>query len=153
VVRFSSSLFFANVSYLEDKILDIESRMPELRHIHIVGNGINELDASGEEVLSTLIGRLRETGCDVSFSGLNDHVLDVMHRTHLFEKIGEDHIFGNVAAALMSCFDKTHHQTKEEKCPLVDVHGIGLSVAHETIQKMKEMDMKTAMWSKRTNGK
>lgn len=153
VVRFSSSLFFANVSYLEDQILDLENRMPDLKHVHIVGNGINELDASGEEVLSTLIGRLRKAGYDVSFSGLNDHVLDVMHRTHLFEKIGENHIFGNVTQALLSFFDKTHTQTEEDRCPLVDVIGIGLPVAPEIIAKMKAMDKKATEWSSGSSSK
>ncbi|MCK4606397.1 MAG: hypothetical protein KAU35_03770 [candidate division Zixibacteria bacterium] len=46
--------------------------MPELRHVLIVGNGINELDSSGEEMLSLLVARLREAGCKVSISGLND---------------------------------------------------------------------------------
>ncbi|MFC2150443.1 SulP family inorganic anion transporter [Calditrichota bacterium] len=116
VVRYSSSLFFANVSYLEDEILELVDSMPELKHVHIVSNGINELDASGEETLSMLVDRLRENSYDVSFSGLNESVLDVMHRTHLFEKIGEDHIYGNVALALFTIYEKTHRNSKEEKC-------------------------------------
>ena len=66
-----------------------------------MGNGINELDASGEETLSVLVGRLRESGYEVSLSGLNDDVLDVLRRTRLYERIGEDHLFRSVTQAPM----------------------------------------------------
>ena len=66
VVRYNGSLFFANTNYLEDKILDQVSSTPELKHVIIVGNGINELDASGEDILSQLIDRLRENNLDIS---------------------------------------------------------------------------------------
>jgi MFS superfamily sulfate permease-like transporter len=118
VVRFNNSLIFANVAYLEEKIIELQAEMPELKHIHIVGNAINELDASGEETLSKIVTRLRETGHDVSFSGLNDKVLLTMRSTHLLEKIGEDHIYGNVAQAVAVLYDKTHQGTKESVCPL-----------------------------------
>ncbi len=142
VVRYNDSLFFANVSYLEEKILDLVQKMPELRHVHIVGNGINELDASGEETLSMLISRLREAGYDVSFSGLNDVVLDCLTRTHLYDKIGEDHIFGNVALALWSFWEHAHKRSTEERCPLVDVCFKGVAVDPELSKKMREADEK-----------
>ena len=133
VVRFNDSLFFANVSYLEDKVLDLVATMPELRHVHLVGNGINELDASGEEMLSLLVTRLRDAGFDFSMSGLNEAVIDVLKRTHLYEKIGEDHIYGNVALAVKTIYNKTHRDSKEKKCPLIEVYLKGLPVATERI--------------------
>ncbi len=142
VVRYSNSLFFANVSYLEDKVLDLLDTMPELRHVHIVGNGINELDASGEETLSMLVRRLREGGYDVSFSGLNEEVLDVLHRTHLYEKIGDDHIFGNVALALWNFYEKAHRNTDERECPLAEVYFKGYEIDPEQMKKMQIADAK-----------
>ena len=120
VIRFNNSLFFANVNYLEEKVLEPIAHMPHLRHIHVVGNGINEIDASGEEVLSQLIGRVREAGYDFSMSGLNDTVLDTMKRTHLYEKIGEDHIYGSVRLAVQGLYKRTHENPKEARCPLLE---------------------------------
>ncbi len=131
VVRFNDSLFFANVNYLEEKILQLVSSMPKLKHIHLVGNAINELDASGEEMLAMLVTRLREAGYDVSVSGLNESVLDVMKRTHLYEKLGEDHIFGNVQIAVRRLYDRTHQDTDEVKCPLLEVCMKGLPIEDE----------------------
>jgi len=129
VIRFNGSLFFSNVNYLEEKILEEVSTRPELRYILIVGNSINELDASGEEMLSLLIGRLRESGHDVFISGLNDSVLDVMRRTHLYEKIGEDHLFRNVDKALAKIHGPAHRNSHEKECPLLTVCFKGLTVS------------------------
>ena len=129
VIRFNSSLFFTNINYLEEKILEEVSVRPELRYILIVGNSINELDSSGEEMLSLLIGRLRESGHDVCISGLNDSVLDVMRRTHLYEKIGEDHLFRNVAKAIEKIHEPAHRNSQEKECPLLTICFKGLTVS------------------------
>ena len=121
VIRYNGSLFFANVNYLEEQILERVANMPELKHIIMVGNGINELDASGEDMLSQLVGRLRDAGYDISITGLNDAVLDVLRRTHLYEKIGDDHLFRNVDRAITALHKKTHLGSKETACPLVEV--------------------------------
>lgn len=135
VIRFSRSLFFSNVSYLEEKILNVVSSMPQLKHILIVGNAINELDASGEEMLSLIITRLREAGYDISFSGFNDSILDVMKRTHLYEKIGEDHFFRNVAFAIEKLYEPTHQGSDEKNCPLIKVSFRGLAVSADVKQR------------------
>lgn len=129
VIRFSGSLFFASAKYLEERILEQVADMPELKHVLIVGNGINELDASGEEMLSSVVSRLREAGYDVSISGLNDSVLDVMMRTHLYEKIGEDHLFRSVAMAMEKIHEPAHSNSQENECPLIEVCFKGLSVS------------------------
>jgi MFS superfamily sulfate permease-like transporter len=121
VIRFSDSLFFANAAYLEEEVLSRIAGMPDLRHVLIVGDGINEIDASGEEMLSKMVRGLREAGIDFSMSGLNDHVLDVMRRTGLYDRIGEDHLFPDATLAIEGIFDDAHafaddHHT--ENCPL-----------------------------------
>lgn len=129
VIRYNGSLFFANVNYLEEQTWEVVASMPELKHILIVGNGINELDASGEEMLSMLVDRLREAGYDISFSGLNDAVLDTMRRTFLHDKIGEDHLYRNATRAIDSIFEKMHEKSEEETCPLKYVTYVALPVS------------------------
>jgi MFS superfamily sulfate permease-like transporter len=119
VLRFNGSLFFANVNYLEQIVLDTIASMPELRHVLIVGNGMNELDASGEVLLSQLVTRLRERDLDISFSGLNDGVLDVMKRTHLHEKIGPDRFFYSVAHAVQEIHEAVCLESSRHLCPLL----------------------------------
>ncbi len=124
VVRYHGSIFFTNVNYLEEKILKIIDEMPDLKHILVVGNGINEMDASGEDMVSLLVERVRENGLDISFSGLNDHVLEVLKRTHLYEKIGDDHIYRNATRAIDSIIKETHRGSDEKQCPLMEVVDI-----------------------------
>ena len=121
LVRFDGSLFFANASYLEDKINERLEEKKGLRHIIIAANGISDMDASGEETLSLLVDRVRSAGVDVSFSGLNDSVMAVLKRTHLLEKIGMDHIYPTMERAVCQVHEHSHHGSEEDECPLSTV--------------------------------
>ena len=99
-IRFDGSLYFANVSSFEDSVLEAVSRKPNARFLLVVGDAINELDASGEEVLRHLVERMRDIGVTVVFSGLKKQILDVMHATGLFEVIGETNIFATENLAI-----------------------------------------------------
>jgi len=87
----------------------------------IVSNGINDIDASGEEVLSLLIDRIRSAGIDISLTGVNESVMKVLRRTHFPEKIGEDHIYSTMEKAIGAIYKKTHMDGREEPCPLMTV--------------------------------
>ena len=121
VIRFDGPLFFANSSYLEDQITDRMQAKPELKHILIVANGINDMDASGEEILSLLIDRVRSAGVDLSLSGVNESVMKVLKRTYLIAKIGEDHIFPTMEKAIGAIHAGAHLDSRETTCPLTSV--------------------------------
>jgi len=121
VIRFDGPLNFANTSYLEEEILGRVADLPELKHVLIASHGINEIDATGEEMLSHIINRLRQAGYEVSFSGLKDEVLDVMKRTHLYEQIGERNMYPTQAIAIVNIHPKAHINTDEKECPLLKV--------------------------------
>jgi len=118
VVRFDGPLFFANASYLEDQIRNRRRTKNELKHIIISSSGINDIDASGEEALSLTVDRVRSAGIDISLSGVNRSVMNVLNRTHLIVKIGEDHIYPTVEEAISAVHDQTHRGGEEKNCPL-----------------------------------
>jgi SulP family sulfate permease len=99
-VRFDGRLYFANVAYFEDAILEAVAANPEARAVLVVGDGINEIDASGEEVMHHVVQHLRDAGIEVAFSGLKKQVVDVMRATGLLEFIGESRLFATADAAL-----------------------------------------------------
>ena len=99
-VRFDGQLYFGNVSYFEDAILEVASRFPKARHILVSSSGINRVDASGEQAIRSLTHHLRESGVTLAFSGLKHQVLSVLHRTGLAAEIGEENIFPSDDAAL-----------------------------------------------------
>jgi len=119
MLRFDGSLFFANSSYLEDQVADIMLKKKALRHIILVSNGINDIDASGEETLSLLVERIRSAGLDISLSGVNETVMKVLKRTHFLEKVGEDNIYPTMEKAIQSVHEKTHRGGDEQVCPLL----------------------------------
>ncbi len=121
VIRFDGSLFYANAGYLEDRISNMMMTMPELKHLLIVSHGINDMDASGEETLSLIVDRVRSAGYDISFCGVNENVLAVMKRTHLYEKIGEDNLFPTVRKAVEVIHLRAHTKCGEATCPLLSV--------------------------------
>lgn len=105
-IRFDGSLYFANVSYFEDAILEAVSHHPDAKYVLVVGNGINQLDASGEEVIHHLVERLQSTGVTLVFSGLKKQVLDVMRATGLFDAIGQDKLFATEDLAIAAIYEK-----------------------------------------------
>jgi sulfate permease, SulP family len=119
MVRFDGPLFFANSSYLEDKMMEIMRTKKELKHIILVSNGINDIDASGEEALSLLVDRIRSAGVEFSMSGVNESVMKVLKRTHLPAKIGESQIFATMEKAISGVHAEAHRESREEACPLL----------------------------------
>ena len=100
VIRYDGRLYFANVSYFEDAVLDMVARHPDARYVVIVGKGINEIDASGEEAVRNLAKRLAERDITLIFAGVKAQVMEVMQRTHLIEVLGEENIFRSTDAAI-----------------------------------------------------
>lgn len=99
-VRFDGRLYFANVSFFEDAILEAVANNPKAKYLLVVGDGINELDASGEEVMHHLVERLRSSGVNMVFAGLKKQVVDVMRATGLLTVIGEANFYINADRAL-----------------------------------------------------
>lgn len=93
----------------------------KLKHIVIVANGINDMDASGEETLSLLVDRIRSAGIDVSLCGLNEAVMRVMKRTHLDAKIGDDRLYPTIERAVEAIHAEAHRDSVEPDCPLKTV--------------------------------
>jgi SulP family sulfate permease len=117
MIRFDGQLYFANTSHFEDKIMERVSLKPDLKYVIVVGDGINHIDATGEEMLSHLSERLQKSGITVLFSGLKKQVLDVMVRTGLHRKLGAEHFFRTEDHALEHVWEKLGNN-HEADCPL-----------------------------------
>jgi SulP family sulfate permease len=102
-VRFDGRLYFANVSYFEDAILEAVAYHPKVSFL-VVANGIDEIDASGDEVMRHLVERLRANGITVMFSGLKKQVTDVMRATGLFDDIVHASIFATADQAIEGAY-------------------------------------------------
>lgn len=118
-IRFDGQLYFANVSYFEDAILEALTGHPNAKYVLVVGDGINNLDATGEEVIQHLNERLRENGVTLVFSGLKRQVLDVLRNTGLYGDIGADNIFVDEELALAAIYERLGEDAKDDLlCPI-----------------------------------
>jgi SulP family sulfate permease len=113
-MRFDGQLYFANVSYFEDTILSVLSDHPKARYFLVVGDGINQLDASGEEVIHHLVTRLKDAGVTLVFSGLKKQVLDVMRATGLFDLITQANIFATEDRAIAAIYERLGDEAKDD---------------------------------------
>lgn len=99
-LRFDASLTFVNVAYFEDAVLALERENQNLKYILVAAGGINDLDASGVEVISNLAERLKQNGVILAISAVKKQVTDVMDRTGLTQKIGVENIFSTDRIAI-----------------------------------------------------
>ncbi|MDP2832343.1 MAG: SulP family inorganic anion transporter [Pseudomonadota bacterium] len=113
-MRFDGQLYFANVSYFEDTVLGALADHPKASFFLVVGDGINQLDASGEEVIHHLVTRLKDAGVTLVFSGLKKQVLDVMRATGLFEAITQANIFATEDQALAAIYERLGDDAKDD---------------------------------------
>ena len=117
LIRFDGSLYFANTGYFEDKVLERAALKPDLKFVIIDAEGINEIDATGEEMLHNLAERLGETGVELLIARAKKQVWDVLRRTGFIDKIGEDHMFALRTQAFNYAWDKLG-DNHAETCPL-----------------------------------
>jgi SulP family sulfate permease len=107
-MRFDGSLIFVNVSYFEDAVIQLERTNLRLKYLLVAAGGINTIDASGIEMLSNLVERLRANGVTLALSGAKQQVLVVMDRTGLTQKLGMQNIFPTDRLALDALLQKLH---------------------------------------------
>jgi len=117
LIRFDGSLYFANTGYFEDKVLERVALKPDLKYVIIDAEGINEIDATGEEMLHHLWEQLKETGVELLVARAKKQVWDVFRRTGLIQKVGEDHFFALRTHAFNYAWDKLG-DNHAETCPL-----------------------------------
>lgn len=118
-IRYDGSLYFANVSYFEDAILEAVSLRTKAKHMLIVSNGINQLDASGDEVIHHVVERLRANGIRVVFSGLKKQVIDIMKASGLLSYIGSENIFADEDMALEAIYADVLRHDSGARCSLL----------------------------------
>ena len=51
---------------------------PDLKYVIVDAEGINQLDATGEEMLAQLTERLSSTGIEVLFARVKQQIMDVL---------------------------------------------------------------------------
>jgi SulP family sulfate permease len=117
LIRFDGPLYFANTGYFEDKVLERVALKPDLKFVIIDAEGINEMDATGEEMLYNLVARLKEAGVELIIARAKKQLWDIFERTHLMEALGRDHVFALRTQAFNYAWARLG-DNHAETCPL-----------------------------------
>lgn len=87
-LRVDESLCFANARFLEETVMDLITREPELTDLVLVCPAVNLVDASALESLETINERLRDAGVRLHLSEVKGPVMDRLKDTELLCHLG-----------------------------------------------------------------
>jgi len=117
LIRFDGPLFFANTGYFEDAVIERAANKPHLKFIIIDAEGINEIDATGEEMLHELAKRLKANDIQLIISRAKKQIMDVLERTGFVEQLGEEHFTRLRTYAFELAWNELGCEARE--CPMV----------------------------------
>ena len=101
-LRYDGALEFMNSTHFEDVILQARADYPEAKSILVVGNGINSIDASGEDKIREINLYLRDAGVTLTFCGLKKPLRDTFDRSGLTAELGEENVFNSTDLAFQT---------------------------------------------------
>ena len=87
-LRIDESLYFANASFVEDKIHALLKEYPDTRHVVLLCNAVNEIDYSALEVLESINERLKDSDIQLHLSEVKGPVMDMLKRTQFIQVLG-----------------------------------------------------------------
>ncbi|MEE8343138.1 MAG: sulfate permease, partial [Gammaproteobacteria bacterium] len=93
LVRFDGSLYFGSSGYFENKLLSIIARKPDLKYLIVDAEGINQIDATGEEMLHVFSDRLKSLGIQLLFARAKKQLIDTFDRTGFTDHLGKEYFF------------------------------------------------------------
>ncbi len=117
VLRFEGSLYFANISYFEDKVMQAMAEKPELRYVIVDGVSINNVDSTGVEMLESVTERLYDAGVQVLFSRVKQQAMRIFKKGGFIEHVGEERFFRNNEMALDAIYQVLGSEHASD-CPL-----------------------------------
>jgi SulP family sulfate permease len=118
IVKYSGSLYFGNAGYFEDKILKLIADKHEcLKYVIVDMAGINQIDASGEEVLSGLLDRCSAGGVEILFAR-TEGIEKVLERSGFMDKFGKDRFYDRRTDALRFAWKELGDEEAALKSPL-----------------------------------
>lgn len=101
-IRYDGSLEFMNAAHFEDVILQARADYPEAKTILVVGDGINSIDATGEDKIRQAALNLRAADVTLAFTSLKKPVREIFARAGLAELIGNENLFDSRGLALQT---------------------------------------------------
>jgi SulP family sulfate permease len=117
VAKWSGSLYFANAAYFETKLLELIAKNNEdLKYIIVDVASIVQVDASGEQVLSSLVETCSNSGVEILFAR-TERLEAELFRSGFKKRFGDNRFFDLRADALKYVWQELENSKNEDDQP------------------------------------
>ncbi len=101
VMRFDAGLFFASSDALEDRLRElVQGAETRYDTVVISFEGVDFVDSQGSDKLGEILGLADTYGAEVRLARVKPDVLELLRLDGVIDKLGEDHVYGNVYEAV-----------------------------------------------------
>ena len=100
LLRVDESLYFANMAFLEDRILLYVADNPLVENLVLICSAVNTIDASALDSMVQLIQRLKDSGVTLHLAEVKGPVMDNLKRVRFLDDLAPGKVF-------LSTFDAT----------------------------------------------
>ncbi|PKG48807.1 SulP family inorganic anion transporter [Halomonas sp. MES3-P3E] len=112
MLRIDESLYFANARYLEDTVMALAARSPSIKHIVLICQAVNVIDASALESLEAINGRLKDAGAMLHLAEVKGPVMDRLKHTAFYHELT-----GQVFFTTYDAWQALAHPASESQLP------------------------------------
>lgn len=110
-LRIDENLFFANVQYIENYIMERCEQNQEVKNLVLIFSSVSSIDESALETLETLILNLREAGITLHLSDVKGIIQDKLKLTDILLTLAPGKLFFTADEA-MSYLENNNEQLK-----------------------------------------
>jgi SulP family sulfate permease len=104
VLRVDGSLFFGAVDHVRDELDAARAERPDIRHVLLVGSGINFVDAAGADMLAHEARTMAEAGVTLHLCNLKAPVREVLEASGVMAALGPTQVHVGKADALRAIY-------------------------------------------------
>ena len=115
IIRIDMSIYFGSINHIQNRLHHLIEQ-ENIKHILIIGTGINFIDLSGAESLVSDANRLKQQGGGLYFAELKASVYEYVSKNCFVAKVGNEHFFDSKKDAIKAIYKKLD----DEKCTNCD---------------------------------
>ncbi len=136
VMRFDGPLIFTNAGHFENEVIERVATKPELRYFIIDAIAINEIDATGQDMLNSLASRLYDQNINLFFARVHKPIQKIFYDTGFSRGDWENHFHLTLNDAIayawgkLGCSNVLPPFCTKEMCPM-NRDTAGLSLIYE----------------------
>ncbi|MEZ5538043.1 MAG: SulP family inorganic anion transporter [Thiolinea sp.] len=116
MIRIDMSIYFGSANHIQNYLHRVTEKQG-IKHVLIIGTGVNFIDLTGAEMLEQESDRLKAKGGGLYFGELKPKVNNFIHRGHVDEHIGAQYFFAEKKEAIHKIVTVALDHKQCQTCP------------------------------------